>query len=94
MTIYTPVFNEIRKLLTPIILKVIERNRELDSLYIHREIKKMKEKDKERFELVDFGYQSDYSDEVQEVIVDMIRHCLIEETGRGYSLAKTMRKKI
>ena len=86
MTIYTPVFNEIRKLLTPIILKVIERNRELDSLYIHREIKKMKEKDKERFGLADFGYQSDYSDEVQEVIVDMIRHCLIEEKGRGYKL--------
>ena len=86
MTIYTPVFNEIRKLLTPIILKLIERNREIDSLYIHRKIKEMKEKDKERFELIDFGYQSDYSDEVQEVLVDMIRHSLVIETGRGYQL--------
>ena len=86
MTIYSPVFNEVRKLLTPIILKLIERNRELDSLYIHRKIKEMKEKDEERFELIDFGYQSDYSDEVQEVLVDMIRHCLVEETGRGYKL--------
>lgn len=86
MTIYTPVFKEIRNLLTGIILKLIERNRELDSLYIHRKIKKMKEEDKERFELINFGYQSDYSDEVQEVLVDMIRHCLVTETGRGYKL--------
>lgn len=86
MTIYTPVFKEIRNLLTGIILKLIERNRELDSPYIHRKIKEMKEKDKERFELIDFGDQSDYSDEVQEVLVDMIRHRLIEETGRGYKL--------
>lgn len=87
MTIYNPVFNEIRKLLTPIILKFIERNRELDSLYLHRKIKEMKGKDKEkRFELIAFGYQSDYSDQVQEVLVDMIRHCLIEERERGYKL--------
>jgi len=31
----------------------------------------MKEKDKERFELISFGHQSDYSDQIQEVIVDM-----------------------
>lgn len=86
MTIYTPVFNEIRKLLTPIILKFIERNKNLDSLYLHRMIKEMKEKDKERFELIAFGYQPDYSNEVQEVLVDMIRHCLIEERERGYQL--------
>ncbi len=86
MTIYTPVFNKIRKNLTPIILKLIKRNRELDHLYIHREIKKMKKEDKERFELIDFGYKSDYSDEVQEVLVDMIRHCLAKETERGYKL--------
>ncbi len=46
----------------------------------------MKEKDKESFELIEFGHQSDYSDQVQEVIVDMIRHCLIEERERGYKL--------
>ena len=86
MTIYTPVFNEIRKLLTPIILKFIERNRELDSLYLHRMIKEMKEKDKKRFESINFGYQPDYSDEVQEVLVDMIERCLIEERGEGYKL--------
>lgn len=67
-------------------MKLLERNRELNSLYIHRKIKRMKEEDKERFELIDFGYYSDYSDGVQGVIVDMIRHSLIEETARGYQL--------
>ncbi|XOB42744.1 MAG: hypothetical protein ACKKMP_01665 [Candidatus Nealsonbacteria bacterium] len=58
MTIYTPVFKEIRKILTPPILKLLKRNIELDALYIHRAIKKIKGEDKEKFSLIDFGYLS------------------------------------
>ena len=41
---------------------------------------------KDVLDSVDFDYMTDDSDEIDEVIVDMIRHALIEETRKGYKL--------
>ena len=86
MSIYTPVFIETRKLLYSIIGELISKNLYTTPNQIHGYIKGLKEGDQKKFELIDFTYNTLYSDEVQEVIVDMIRHCLIEITNRGYEL--------
>lgn len=90
----TIVMDKIRDYLTPIILQLFAKSKypELESSEIGKSIKKMKEEeDKEEkeknFELIEFEYLTDYSDQVQEVLVDMIRLCLIEETDAGYKLS-------
>lgn len=82
---YTPVFNKIRKLLTPIILKLLAKSIELSILDIGKEIKRMK-KSKEGLELVIFVWLSDYSDTIHKVLKDMIVHSLVKQTRRGYKL--------
>ena len=86
MAIYTPVFDEIRKLLYSIIGEHVSKNRYVRTNEINKYIRKLKNEDQKKFKLIDFTYSVPYSDEVQEVLVDMVRHCLIEKSDRGYEL--------
>ncbi len=92
MSIYTPVFNEDRAFLTPIILKRLNEYKKLDLIQIGQYIKKLtqeaKGEMKEKLKSISFDFMSDYSDEIHEVVVDMIRHCLIEKARNGYELTK------
>ncbi|UZE93013.1 MAG: hypothetical protein IB617_02535 [Candidatus Nealsonbacteria bacterium] len=89
MEIYTPGFNKIRRLLYPIILDFLGKYGEASGTEIMGFIKKMKGKEEKKFKLIDFVYRSlaDYSDQIQEVLVDMIRLCLVDQTRFGYKLS-------
>lgn len=86
MALYTPVFKEIRTLLYPIIGRYIHRNRYAETIKINEYLMGLKSKDQEKFKLIDFSFSVPYSDDVQEVLVDMIRHSLIKQTDNGYAL--------
>ena len=86
MAIYTPVFKEIRKLLFREIGEYINRNRFAKTNLLNEHIRNLKSDMGEKYDLIEFTYSVPYSDEIQEVLVDMIRHCLITKTDRGYEL--------
>jgi len=89
LAIYTPVFNEIRELLYPIIINLLKEYGTLKPLEIGKHIRKMKQKDKEKFSLISFDFAvKNFSREVNKTLVDMVRHCLIEETSKGYALTE------
>ena len=92
MMVYTPTFLKIKEILTkPIVLflkdqkrwkgRMIAKGRE-----IHEHIKKLKEREPERYKVIDFIYMSPYSDQVADVITDLIRNFLIEQHDEGYEL--------
>lgn len=86
MAIYTPVFKEIRKVLYRIVGEYIDENLYATTNEINEYIRKLKSEDQRKYKFIDFVYSVPYSDEVQEVLVDMVRHYLIKETDRGYEL--------
>lgn len=88
-SVYTPAFNRIRALLYPIIIKLLGEYIAMDTMEIGKEIKKIKEEEKDKnkdFELVDFKWLSDYSYQINGVLVDMVRHCIVDEVRDGYEL--------
>lgn len=90
--VYTPAFNEDRAFLTPFVLKYLSKCREANIIQVGRYIKELakivKGENKERLELISYDFMSDYSEEIHDCLVDMVRHCLIEETLRGYRLTR------
>lgn len=93
MEIFTPAFNEIRKLLYDIIIEFIGNHHYVSSNEINKHIEQLKEKDKKEFSLIGFTYSFPYSDQVQEVLVDLIRHCIIDQSNKGYILTSFGKKK-
>ncbi|MBD3208252.1 MAG: hypothetical protein GF370_02250 [Candidatus Nealsonbacteria bacterium] len=86
-SVYTPAFNRIRALLYPIIVNLLGEYIAMDTMEIGKEIKKIKEKEEKKdFELVDFKWLSDYSYQINSVLVDMVRHCIVDEVRGGYEL--------
>ena len=101
MEVYTPAFNKIRELLERDILKFIGFNMEVSSNDINEfvmELKKNKENDLKEFGLIDFTFSFPYSSQVHDLIVDLIRRCVINQTKEGYELTsygkKLLRPKI
>jgi len=89
MEFYTPAFSKIRELIQEELLKFIGKNFVADSRKINNyilELKKLKINENPDFELIDFTYSSPYSPQVEDVLVDLIRSCLVEETKNGYQL--------
>jgi len=86
MAIYTPAFNELRKFLYVDIGKFLNEKKKKRINEINNYIKELKENKPEKYSLIKFTYSTPYSDQIQKVIVDMVRHNLIEKTSNGYQL--------
>ena len=89
MEIYTPAFNKVRELIQEDLLKFIGKKIVVDSRKINEyimNIKKEKIEENEDFELIDFTYSSPYSPQVEDLLVDLIRSCVVKESRNGYQL--------
>ena len=89
MELYTPAFNRVRELIQEDLLKFIGKNIVADSRKINdyfRELKKKKVTENQDYELIDISYSSPYSPQIEDLIVDLIRGCIVKETRNGYKL--------
>ncbi|MFW9829436.1 MAG: hypothetical protein ACFFEY_17815 [Candidatus Thorarchaeota archaeon] len=89
MEVYTPAFNKIRELIQEELLKFIGEKIAVDSRKINEyilKLKKEKVQENKDFELIDFTYSSPYSPQVEDLLVDLIRSCIVKETRNGYQL--------
>ncbi|KKM07804.1 hypothetical protein LCGC14_1730240 [marine sediment metagenome] len=89
MEVYTPGFNKIKELIMNEILKFIGQRLEASSRRINEfvlELKNEKIKEDRAFELIDFTYSSPYSSQVDDLLFDMVRRCIVKETRNGYKL--------
>ena len=97
MEVYTPSFNKIKNLLEKRLLSYIGFNIEVSSNDINEyvmELKKEENDNMEDFNLIDFTFSFPYSSQVQELIVDLVRRCIIEQTDEGYRLSSLGKKKV
>jgi predicted transcriptional regulator len=44
------------------------------------------------FDLIDFTFSFPYSSQVQDLIVDLVRRCVIDQTDEGYRLSSLGKK--
>ena len=58
------------------------------------ELKKVDTDNVESFNLIDFTFSFPYSSQVQDLIVDLVRRCVIEQTDEGYRLSSLGKKKV
>jgi hypothetical protein len=89
MEVYTPFFNKLRGLLEREILQYIGENFVVSSNDINNFVMKLKEanQDKEKsYELIDFTFSYPYSSQIQNLLVDLVRRCVIKQTREGYEL--------
>ena len=89
LEVYTPAFNKIRELIQEDLLKFIGKKIVADSRKINEYIlnlKMEKVQENEEFELIDFTYSSPYSPQVEDLLVDLIRSCVVKESRNGYQL--------
>jgi len=89
MEVYTPAFRKIRELLQEKILNYIGENIVVSSNDINEFVLSMKEKEEENqedFELIDFTFSYPYSSQIQDLLVDLVRRCVIKQTRDGYEL--------
>jgi hypothetical protein len=89
MNVYTPAFNKIKELIMYDILEYIGKRLEVSSKNVMEfvlELKKNKVKENQDFELIDFTYGSIYSSQVDDLLFDMVRRCIVKETRNGYKL--------
>ena len=89
MEIYTPSFNIIKGLIKNEILNFIGKNLVADSRAINEYIHSLKSEKlsvESNFELIEFTYSSPYSEQVDDLLFDLIRRQMIEETNNGYRL--------
>ena len=56
------------------------------------ELKKNQEKNIKDFNLIDFKFSFPYSSQVQDLIVDLVRRCVIDQTDEGYRLSSLGKK--
>ena len=97
MEVYTPSFNKVRNLLENKILRYIGFNIEVNSNDINKYVMHLKEDDtniNRDFDLIDFTFSFPYSSQVQDLIVDLVRRCVIKQTEDGYVLSSLGRKNI
>lgn len=95
MEVYTPSFNKIREILENKILCYIGFNIEVSSNDINEYVMKLKENDaniEKDFNLIDFTFSFPYSSQVQDLIVDLVRRCVIDQTDEGYRLSSLGKK--
>ncbi len=89
MEIYTPSFNMIKGLIKDEILNFIGKNLAVDSRAINEFIHSLKSEKISKdinFELIEFTHSSSYSEQVDDLLFDLIRRQMIEETNKGYKL--------
>ena len=97
MEVYTPSFNKIRALLEKKILRFIGFNIEVSSNDINEFVKDLKEENEfvdENFNLIEFTFSFPYSSQVQDLIVDLVRRCVIKQTEDGYILSSLGKKQV
>jgi len=97
MEVYTPSFNKVRDLLENKILRYIGFNIEVSSNDINEYVMDLKENNRNSdrdFDLIDFTFSFPYSSQVQDLIVDLVRRCVIKQTEDGYALSSLGRKYI
>jgi len=95
MEVYTPSFNRIREILEKKILYYIGFNIEVSSNDINKFVMKLKDghdDDAGDFNLIDFTFSFPYSSQVQDLIVDLVRRCVIDQTDEGYRLSSLGKK--
>ena len=95
MGVYTPSFNKIRALLESSLLRYIGFNIEVSSNDINEfvmELKKNRDDNARDFNLIDFTFSFPYSSQVQDLIVDLVRRCVIDQTDEGYRLSSLGKK--
>ncbi|MHA1380980.1 MAG: hypothetical protein ACTSRG_21645 [Candidatus Helarchaeota archaeon] len=86
MMIYTPTFLTIKKVLTEPIIKYIKEYHVASALSVHQYIQELKDANPEMFKLIEFSFSYPYSDQVADVLTDLIRDFIIDETDEGYIL--------
>ena len=90
MDVYTPAFKKVRELIQEDLLKFIGEKIIVDSRKINEYIlnlKMEKLQENQEFELIDFTYSSPYSPQVEDLLVDLIRSCVVKESRDGYQLS-------
>ena len=95
MEVYTPSFNKIREILENRILSYIGFNIEVSSNDINEfvmELKRNRDDNTRDFNLIDFTFSFPYSSQVQDLIVDLVRRCVIDQTDEGYRLSSLGKK--
>jgi len=83
---YTPSFLKVKETLRKPILEYIKKYQSVNAIAIHKYIEQLTNTNPELYKLIHFSYSYPYSDQVSEVLTDLIRHCIIRETNEGYSL--------
>ncbi len=89
MEIYTPSFNIIKGLIKDDILNFVGKNLVANSKAINKFIHSLKNEkisEDSNFELIEFTHSSPYSEQVDDLLFDLIRRQMIEETNKGYKL--------
>ncbi len=89
MEVYTPAFKKIKDLIKKEILKFIGENIVVSSNEINEFVKNLKDERENQindFKLIDFTYSYPYSTQIQDLIVDLVRRCIIKQTMEGYEL--------
>jgi len=89
MEVYTPAFIKIRELLQVELLKYIGENIVVNSNDINEFIMVLKDRSKhenKNFDLIDFTYSYPFSSQVQNLLVDLVRRCIVRQTRDGYQL--------
>ena len=89
MEVYTPAFNKIRELLQEKILNFIGENIVVNTQQINEFILKLKQENKNQiqgYKLVFFSHSYPYSHQIEDLLIDLTRRCVIEQTRKGYTL--------
>jgi len=85
--IYNSTFLKVKKILAKYIINHIKKHHVASDLSIHGHVKELKESDPETFKLIEFSCGVyPHSDQVADVLTDLIRDFIIDETDEGYVL--------
>ncbi len=89
MEVYTPAFNKIKELIQKSLIEFIAESIVVNSIDINRfilELKKQNIKKNKDYNLIEFAFSYPHSYQVQDLLVDLIRRCIIKQTREGYEL--------
>ncbi|MBD3337473.1 MAG: hypothetical protein GF353_00095 [Candidatus Lokiarchaeota archaeon] len=87
MEVYTQAFNKMKGLIQKEILEYIGENIVVNSNEINDFVLELKQKRKDEdsnFNLIDFTSSYPYSTQIQDLLVYLVRRCIIKQKNEGY----------